>query len=74
MPKLLLSSWILLLINLIGPSWIKQVMDSGVGEYGVEFLKLDFSTPPDEHPHVDVILHKLSDDIMFRWGAKYRRR
>lgn len=37
---------------------------------GVDFLPLDFSVHPDDHPHVDIILHKLSDDIMFRWGTK----
>lgn len=39
----------------------------GVGPVdGVEFLPLDFSQNPDEYRHVDIILHKLSEDIMFR--------
>ncbi|CAM9823048.1 unnamed protein product [Pylaiella littoralis] len=33
---------------------------------GVEFHPLDFSQRPDQHRRVDVILHKLSEDIMFR--------
>ena len=45
------------------------MVHSGAGDDGVEFLPLDFSRHPDEHPHVDIILHKLSEDIMFRWGA-----
>lgn len=44
------------------------MVHSDGGDDGVEFLPLEFSLHPDEHPHVDVILHKLSDDIMFRWG------
>eukprot|EP00903_Cladosiphon_okamuranus_P011547 g10870.t2 len=33
---------------------------------GVEFVPLDFSVRPNQHRHLDVILHKLSEDIMFR--------
>lgn len=33
---------------------------------GVEFCQLDFSKPPEQHRRMDVILHKLSDDIMSR--------
>lgn len=67
MPNVLLSGRDIRLL-IIGPSSNKQVMDSGAGDARVEFLPLDFSLRPDDHPHVDVILHKLSDDIMFRWG------
>ena len=39
----------------------------GVGPAnGVEFYPLGFSQPPGEHRRLDVILHKLSEDIMFR--------
>ncbi|CAM9452913.1 unnamed protein product [Ectocarpus sp. 4 AP-2014] len=33
---------------------------------GVEFYPLNFSERPEEHRRLDVILHKLSEDIMFR--------
>lgn len=47
---------------------VAQVMSMSEGPIdGVEFLPLDFSQRPDEHRHLDVILHKLSEDIMFRW-------
>lgn len=45
---------------------MSKVVHSDAGDDGVEFIPLDFSRHPDEHPHVDIILHKLSDDIMFR--------
>lgn len=40
----------------------------------VEFLPLDFSNPAGSHDErhgrpLDVILHKLSDDIMLRCGS-----
>lgn len=47
-----------------------QVMGTGPSD-AVEFLPIDFSIPPEEHDDkhgrgMDVILHKLSDDIMIR--------
>lgn len=36
---------------------------------GVEFYPLNFSERPEDHRRLDVILHKLSEDIMFRWGG-----
>lgn len=45
--------------------FVTQVMAVGPGE-GLEFIKLDFSCPPEKHRRLDVVLHKLSDDIMFR--------
>lgn len=45
-----------------------QVMSMSEGPVdGVEFLPLDFSQSPTEHRHLDVILHKLSEDIMHRY-------
>ena len=44
----------------------RQVVSVGPRD-GVEFCQLDFSRRPDEHRPLDVILHKLSDDIMFRF-------
>lgn len=42
---------------------------------GVEFHPLDFSRPPDEQrPPLDVILHKLSEDIMFRCVKTTKKR
>lgn len=50
-----------------------QVMSMSGGTVdGVAFLPLDFSQRPSEHQHVDVILHKLSEDIMFRWVEDWR--
>ena len=47
-----------------------QVMSMSEGPVdGVEFLPLDFSQRPSEHRHLDVILHKLSEDIMYRWAT-----
>jgi len=34
---------------------------------GVEFVPLDFSQRPNQHRHLDVILHKLSEDVKCRW-------
>lgn len=42
-----------------------QVVNAGPVD-GVEFHPLDFSLRPNQHKRVDVILHKLSEDIMFR--------
>ncbi|CAM9652506.1 unnamed protein product, partial [Ascophyllum nodosum] len=56
----------------VGFAFMAKKMDSmakvvSVGPRdGVEFCQLDFSRRPDEHRPLDVILHKLSDDIMFR--------
>lgn len=44
----------------------QQVMTVGPMD-GLEFHPLNFSERPEEHRRLDVILHKLSEDIMFRW-------
>ncbi|CAM9580649.1 unnamed protein product [Ectocarpus fasciculatus] len=49
------------LLGLLG----HQVVTRGPMD-GVEFHPLDFSQRPEEHRRLDVILHKLSEDIMFR--------